>query len=430
MLGEKARDALKGADRPLSARIPGAALEPPFHKTAIDVIWTGFRIDAAAVRPFLPEGLVLSPSSIGVLGIYHAPTGRGLAPYRRGVVGVSVEGEPGTDIGEGMFVMGNIMDAPGAAAMQKLYSEATVEGTASTWMEGELLHGVAGVDGEDWLRATVRPTGEERRDMSGVDTFLGYTRSGLIKHADSTVSDLADAEIVSLEITDAAPDYMRALRPLEYVFGLHAKRVTSIWSEPRVVGRATIGTAASVFLGLIEDTGRAAAVVREDGTLLEANASAKSLLCLERLKAGELLLSNVAEERQALQRALRNSVARTGPRMSDPILLRRPDGRSLVAHVLPLEHGEHGPDAALVLLADTQGPERRDAARMLQLFGLTNAEARLAALVGTGSPLKGAATGLGISEHTARSTLKTVYDKLGIRKQSELGHLVARLQYF
>ena len=96
---------------------------------------------------------------------------------------------------------------------------------------------------------------------------------------------------------------------------------------------------------------------------------------------------------------------------------------------MPLEHGEHGGDAALVLLADPRGPERRDAAQMLQLFGLTGAEAKLAALVGVGHAPRGAAAELKISENTARSTLKTVYDKLGINKQSELGHLVARLQY-
>lgn len=428
MLGDKVRRSIRDTNGSLSALRAAAASEPPFHKLAVDVIWTGFRIDPVAVRPFLPEGLVLSPASIGVLGIYQAPTGYGIAPYVRGLVGVSVEGVPGSDVGEGMFVMANVMDAPGAAVMRRLYSNATVEGTARTWFEGDLLHGVASVDGKDWLRATIRP-GEMRPAMSGVDNFLGLTRVGLVKHADSTVADIADAEIVSLEITDAAPDYMRALRPVEHVFALHAERVNSIWSEPRVVGYPGRGNAASVFLGLIEDTGRAAAVVRQDGVLLEANVSARALLGLDGPSPGEPLLSSVAAERRALCNALEHSVARTGPRVSDPVLIRRPGGEHLLAYVLPLEHGEHTKDCALVLLADTQGPERRDAVQMLQLFGLTGAEAKLAALVGIGRPPRGAAAELSISEHTARSTMKTVYDKLGIRKQSELGHLVARLQY-
>jgi DNA-binding CsgD family transcriptional regulator len=222
---------------------------------------------------------------------------------------------------------------------------------------------------------------------------------------------------------------MRALRPTDLLFGLHAVRVNSIWSEPRVVGPRASTDAASVFLGLIDHTGRAAAVVREDGTLLDANARARALLGLDSSSRGERLLSNVPAERLALAQALRASVARTGIRISDPVLLQSPAGGFVLAYVLPLEHGEHGKDAALVLLSDIHGAERRDAVQLLQLFGLTAAEARLAAMVGTGMPPKSAAAELNISEHTARSTLKTVYDKLNIKKQSELGHLVARLQY-
>jgi len=97
-------------EKPFSVVRAAAEMTPPFQKLAIDVIWAGFRIDPEAVRPFLPDGLVLSPASIGVLGIYQAPTGYGIAPYMRGLVGVSVEGGRGSDVGEGMFVMGNIMD--------------------------------------------------------------------------------------------------------------------------------------------------------------------------------------------------------------------------------------------------------------------------------------------------------------------------------
>jgi DNA-binding CsgD family transcriptional regulator len=63
------------------------------------------------------------------------------------------------------------------------------------------------------------------------------------------------------------------------------------------------------------------------------------------------------------------------------------------------------------------------------MMGLTHAEARLGALIGGGLSAKQAAAELSISENTARSTLKSVYDKLGIGKQAELGHLVARLEF-
>lgn len=71
----------------------------------------------------------------------------------------------------------------------------------------------------------------------------------------------------------------------------------------------------------------------------------------------------------------------------------------------------------------------RDPVDVLRSMGLTPAEARLAALIGKGSTARSAAEELRISEHTARSTLKQVYGKLGIRKQAELGHFIARVQF-
>lgn len=421
-------------ERLISSRTSGSSrrgreIEPPFQKLATDVLWVGFRIDPARVAAFVPPGLILSEASIGILGIYQAKTGVGLAPYTRALVGVSVEGEPGSDAGEGMLVVGNVMDEPAAGRLRLLYSRDTVTGAARTWRADGMLHGVAEVGGVEWLRATVRPVGGLKREMSGVDTFFGVTDAGLIKHADSNVSDIYEAEVVSVEITDDAPELFRAFRPRDFVFALHAEQVNSIWSEPRVVG-GTAGDAGAVFLGLIEDTGRAAAIVRQDGTLIGINPTGEAMLGEDGPRLGETLLSSVPEEKAALRTALELSIARTGPRVSAPIALTRPGGRQLFAYVMPLEHGQHGGEAALVLLGDPRGPERRDAAEMLQMFGLTAAEARLGALVGVGLGAREAAVELKISEHTARSTLKTVYDKLGIRKQSELGHLVARLQHF
>lgn len=61
--------------------------------------------------------------------------------------------------------------------------------------------------------------------------------------------------------------------------------------------------------------------------------------------------------------------------------------------------------------------------------GLTQAEVRLALGVGRGLTLRAAALELGVTENTARSTLKQVYDKLSVRKQSELARLVAGLEF-
>ena len=429
MLGDKVRRSLEDTGRPLSGpRRAYGRSSPPFQKVATGVIWVGFRIDPDAVRPFLPEGLVLSPASIGVLGIYQASTGYGVAPYVRGLVGVSVEGVPGSDVGEGMFVMGNIMDEPGASMMRRFYSSATVEGHAQTWRDGDAA-ARGGLGRGRRLAAGDDPAGRSAPDLSGIDNFLGETAAGLVKHADLTVADLADAEVVSLEITDDAPDYMRALRPLEHVFALHAERVNSIWSEPRVVGRTASGNASTVFLGLIEDTGRAAAVVRQDGTLIEANSSGLALLGPDGPRAGEPLFSGLAAERQALSHALKMSCARKGPRVSEPIALTRPGGWA---------------PAGLCDAARTWRAWRRGGAGAAgrSAWAGTARRGADAAIVrpdrgrgqagGTGRRGPRAARGgAGAEDFRAYGAFDAEdgYDKLGIKKQSELGHLVARLQY-
>ncbi len=399
---------------------------PPFQKVATDVIWVGFRIDHAAVRPFVPAGLKLTADSVGIIGIYQAPAGTGLAPYTRGLVAVSVQGEddPGVD---GLFVLCNVMDEPAAGLVRHFYCRTTHVGTAGTWREGALLRGVASVDGEDWLRATIRPQGRMKTGLSGVDVFIGETERGLVRHADSYVADVDEAEVISLEITDAAPPAMRALRPIEPLFAIQAL-VNSSWGEPKPVGRGSANEALSTHLALIENAGRAAMLVRADGMLVEANAGARALLGAD-VRMGQLLFARQPAQRRTICEAIANSRTASRPHLYEPIVLALREGVTVVAHVLPAAHNAVGDEVAVVLLTDPRAQEGRDPVPTLQAFGLTAAEARLAALVGGGLGVRGAAGTLQISEHTARSTLKSVYEKLQIRKQSELGAIVARLQF-
>jgi DNA-binding CsgD family transcriptional regulator len=66
-----------------------------------------------------------------------------------------------------------------------------------------------------------------------------------------------------------------------------------------------------------------------------------------------------------------------------------------------------------------------DALRMA--FGLTQAEARLAAGLAGGAALDEVAAQIGISKETARSQLKAIFAKTGAHRQPELVALLARL---
>jgi DNA-binding CsgD family transcriptional regulator len=81
----------------------------------------------------------------------------------------------------------------------------------------------------------------------------------------------------------------------------------------------------------------------------------------------------------------------------------------------------------LVILVDPEQEHEQSPIAALRLLGLTLAEARIAALVGSGHSRKEAADHLGISEWTGREALKRVFAKLGISRQGELVKLVYRL---
>ncbi len=86
--------------------------------------------------------------------------------------------------------------------------------------------------------------------------------------------------------------------------------------------------------------------------------------------------------------------------------------------------GEGGP--ALILLL--QGPVR-DATpsepRLIEMFGVTPAEAKLIAHLVDGLTLTAAAAALGVSRNTARAQLSSIFSKTGVNRQNQLVRLVA-----
>ncbi len=81
--------------------------------------------------------------------------------------------------------------------------------------------------------------------------------------------------------------------------------------------------------------------------------------------------------------------------------------------------------AVLIIVNDPDAPTREDELRAS--FGLTIAEARVAALVITGMGLPAVARQLGVSRETARSHLARCFDTTGARSQAALARLAATL---
>jgi DNA-binding CsgD family transcriptional regulator len=81
----------------------------------------------------------------------------------------------------------------------------------------------------------------------------------------------------------------------------------------------------------------------------------------------------------------------------------------------------------LVLIVDPSTRNRAAASALRTTFGLTNAEARVAVLVGSGLSGPQAAQALRIAPATVKTHLARCFEKMGIRSQVELARLLAAL---
>lgn len=129
----------------------------------------------------------------------------------------------------------------------------------------------------------------------------------------------------------------------------------------------------------------------------------------------------------------RGSLIELLPHHQRPIQIQRPGmSRPLMAYLLPVPqsanpaHDFLSHARAIVLLIDPAGAPP-DPTLIRDLLGLTLAESKVAALVGSGAAPRDAAEKLGVAEDTVRKALKSVFAKTGVSRQSELASLMARL---
>ncbi len=112
-----------------------------------------------------------------------------------------------------------------------------------------------------------------------------------------------------------------------------------------------------------------------------------------------------------------------------PVRVARREGRPIVVQVLPAAGlaGALGETTrAILLLTDLEAQPALPESRLVLLFGLTPAEARLAARLGTGETLEEVAEALQVSLGTARNQLKAIFAKTETNRQAELIALLWR----
>ncbi len=123
-----------------------------------------------------------------------------------------------------------------------------------------------------------------------------------------------------------------------------------------------------------------------------------------------------------------------GGRPVEPAVIDRGEGKRILLQMLPaapIDPGggtSIGAASALISIYDLGSLRSASVRDLLFRGGLTVGEARVAEAIGSGNSPREAAADLGLTEATVRHVLKTVFGKLGLRRQSELAVLVSGLK--
>jgi DNA-binding CsgD family transcriptional regulator len=207
-----------------------------------------------------------------------------------------------------------------------------------------------------------------------------------------------------------------------------SQRLTDVASLSASVGRVALSSATNALNAIKQ----AAIAVDGFGSVLDVNGAASA--CLGnglQLRRGRLFAKDAAANAklQKLFDKLRVTPD-TASFIFDPIVIRQSDAMPLVLQVLPVHPAARTPflgARALLLLAVAGTKQSHATNTLMEAFGLSRAETRVATEIADGKSTEDIALTLGVSRETVRTQLRAVFSKTGTHRQSELVALLNRL---
>ena len=403
---------------------------PPYYVRGAQMLYFLCEFDPGVLSGLLPPQLQAAPTHTGMFALYAAPDGRGLTPYTAWFAGVNVVGHDSPEGNFATYIFDGCFSDKAGLVFPSIYNAQIRPGwTRQTWT-GAFVSSEAGAGPEPVIRMAATLSPGSSRSIFGVNHYLGRHREGgLIFYSVAISGQRIDVVPTTLDILDAAQPALRRFRPKAYVNTFAWADCSLTFSPPRRLDDGADLRQADarrvLLLDALSRMGRSAIIVGANGGVLHFNDEA------------EVLLSTTAGPAQPVGEVLKASaVLRDLARRMDPVdahhisepMALETGGHTLIVQAMRLDSEMVGEPAFLLLLTDPMRKQRGHPSAGLQVLGLTPGEARVAALVGSGLPVKDAARDLGITESTARSALKVAYEKLRIGKQSELAKIVARLE--
>jgi DNA-binding CsgD family transcriptional regulator len=206
----------------------------------------------------------------------------------------------------------------------------------------------------------------------------------------------------------------------------------------RALGRSDVASVASVALGsraafaVLDKLHRGVIVTDDRATPLFINAAATAMLL--RGDAMAVATGRITLRSRAAQAALEGYFAKAASHradLPDTLALRLERASGLPAYRLLLMRLQDGPDAEAsaalfaIFIYEPHAGRFIPTQVLVELYGLSPAEARLTAELFQGHTLEEARVRLGIALSTARTHLKHVFAKCEVQSQRELLQLLA-----
>jgi DNA-binding CsgD family transcriptional regulator len=171
-----------------------------------------------------------------------------------------------------------------------------------------------------------------------------------------------------------------------------------------------------------------------------ANAAARALSLAGTVRLDARVTSPSSPHARRLDSLIQAALGGSSVRTSSPVRTMslppvRNGRRPLMVLVSPVQGGDDDraavlsikDAAAMVMLCDPDREAQVPAAWMMDAYGLTMAEVRVAVAASCGTTVAATARRLAISPNTVKTHLRRVFDKTGTCRQAELSRLMATI---
>lgn len=380
---------------------------PPYQVSGVEMVYLQGTLSRPDLARQLPDGIAQAASKSCMIALYNAARGWGIAPFTATYARIALSGRDSPDSSEAMFQLGGQASGLAGHILRRDYSGGFEIGPTRLSCTGRHVSAEGGFGAGTELRIEAEFADETVIATAGAHRELGQVGSGLVEWTGAYDTKYRQLRVTQFLLQIPPNHPLSILR--------HFKLISADWlfeksftlSEPRPADRPDRDAAMTALATIVDALHSRTVLIDSGGQIGHASPAARSLF----------------GSAQALRLAFADVWARE---TAEPYILMTHDGAAIV-RLLPVGADLWGAQARLAILSLPNERSTVDVSAQLRLMGLTPAEARIAAAMSEGVTTPMAAARLGLTSHTVRSALKSVYIKQGITHRSELGAMLVRL---